>query len=77
MNTLDLHRTHHQEVYNIVTNFIEDNLFVNTNCVIITGNSDVMKSKVIEVLDMYGLEYTIGDKLNPVNTGCISVILDY
>jgi hypothetical protein len=77
MNTLDLHNTYHTEVTSIVTNFIEDNLFLHDTCIIITGNSDLMKQKVIQVLELYSLQYVIEDKLNPANTGCITVTIDY
>ena len=62
---LDLHGKYHQDVFREVDKFI-------WNCVkrnlpefdIITGNSDRMKSIVIDVIQDYGFHYRIGDDFN-------------
>ncbi|MHA1948271.1 MAG: hypothetical protein ACW99G_02750 [Candidatus Thorarchaeota archaeon] len=52
METLDLHGIKHENVNNLVEDFI---LRVDIPCRIITGNSPTMKRIVTEVLEKYNL----------------------
>ena len=70
MVKLDLHFTRHHLVRNKLIRFIEDNWDTDTEAHIITGRSATMQDIVKEVLDEYGLEYTVGD-YSGLNTGYI------
>ena len=61
--SLDLHGIYHVEVEKIVSKFLEDNLD-NMPVLIITGNSDRMKSIVRKVVDSYELEMRIKSHYN-------------
>ena len=61
--SLDLHGIYHVEVEKIVSKFLEDNLD-NMPVLIITGNSDRMKSIVKKVVDSYELEMRIKSHYN-------------
>jgi protein gp37 len=69
---LDLHGIYHSDVPNLVDRHLwkcmqEGNLY---ECDIVTGNSEKMKEIVINIVEEYGLSYTIG---NPWNKGFIRV----
>ena len=61
--TLDLHGLKHQEVSNIVENFILEKQY-DLPVLIITGNSIRMKKIVINVLKEYNFNYSEGDLYN-------------
>jgi DNA-nicking Smr family endonuclease len=64
-DTLDLHGTRHQEVFNKVDSFIGENLLKGTPSVfIITGHSKEMKKQVSKVLDDYEM-YSQESIINP------------
>jgi len=71
MHRLDLHRTKHEEVRDIVIRFIEDHWWDGAELEIITGNSRAMKNLVIDVLREYKLEYQIGRPFDFSNKGYI------
>ncbi len=56
MNKLDLHGVIHTEVDVLVEDFILSN---KTPLYIITGNSLVMREKVLKLLDKYNFKYAI------------------
>lgn len=70
--SLDLHGVRHADVPREVDKFIGSHLMGGTkSVVIITGNSDTMKSIVAKTLGDYGLNYTE----TMLNTGEVSVSL--
>ena len=71
MNKLDLHRTLHEYAKRETIRFIEENWASGEEVEIITGNSQVMKSLVINILDEYGLTYQIGRTFDLNNKGYI------
>lgn len=75
INKLDLHRTRHENVNSEVIRFVEKYWDSGEEIKIITGNSNEMKSLVIEVLKEYKLEWEIGKKFD-TNKGYITVKLD-
>ena len=70
--TLDLHGLRHHEVSNEVARFIEtwlgNDLFVD----IITGNSKLMLSETVKVIEQYKLEYMTG---LPAYQGKVRVVM--
>jgi hypothetical protein len=60
---LDLHTINHPDVPHLVENYVlcRQNSFP---LKIITGNSDKMKSLVIECLKLHKIKFQIGDKYN-------------
>ena len=73
---IDLHRVRHEDVRDKVIRFIEKNWASKLEAEIITGNSLVMKSLVMEVLDEYKLSYQIGRMFDPYNKGYIVMWLE-
>ena len=67
MYSLDLHGKSHEDVDRIVENFI---LLSEILSKIITGNSDIMKELVINVVERHGFDW----KYDVPNYGCILVI---
>ena len=67
MYSLDLHGRGHEDVDRIVENFI---LLSEVPSKIITGNSDIMKELVINVVERHGFDW----KYDIPNYGCIVVI---
>ena len=67
MYSLDLHGKSHEDVDRIVENFI---LLSEVPSKIITGNSDIMKELVINVVERHGFDW----KYDIPNYGCIVVI---
>ena len=64
METIDLHGIPHEFVRGDLIRKIETLWNSDTILEIITGNSLKMKEIVIEILEEYQLEYTIGDLYN-------------
>ena len=60
MTKLDLHKTRHEDARREVIHFIEDNWDCGELVDIITGNSNNMRNIVMEVLQEYNVEYSIG-----------------
>ncbi len=54
METLDLHRSRHHEVDRLVENFV---LLEELPVTIITGNSSIMQSLTLSVLERHGLHW--------------------
>ena len=54
IKTLDLHGEYHRDVEIKVTNFI---LMNETPLKIITGDSDIMRNLVFNILDAFGFDY--------------------
>ena len=75
MEKLDLHGIKHEHVGGAVIHFVEDNWASGKTVKIVTGNSQIMKSLVIRILDEYKLDYRIGDALG-LNTGTIETTLE-
>ena len=73
--TLDLHQVRHEEAEILVDRFINENWGKNLYFQIITGNSEIMKNIVIQKLHLYELEFSVGDKWNPNNSGYITVLI--
>lgn len=72
-NKLDLHGMSHYQINSHVDGFIWSCMKSNKSYAeIITGNSDRMKSLVIEIIKDYKLEYQVGDIHNH---GYIKIIL--
>lgn len=71
VKVLDLHRTKHSEVERKVIRFIEDNWGSGEEEEIITGNSDIMRGIVINILNEYRLNYQIGRVFDLNNKGYI------
>ena len=71
MEKLDLHRIKHSEVKRKVIHFIEDSWGSGKEAEIVTGNSDIMRGIVINILDEYGLNYQIGRVFDLNNKGYI------
>ena len=64
---LDLHGIRHADVKQLVIQFIEDNWeSEEEDFEIITGHSANMKGIVLNVLDEYNLQYTVGELFNPL-----------
>lgn len=68
---LDLHNIKYSDVPRMVDIFLWENN-KKFPVIIITGNSDRMKSIVVQIIKEYGYEYTIGNFLQ-TNTGYIEV----
>lgn len=75
MYKLDLHRTRHEDVRRAVIRFIEDHWHETVNLEIVTGNSFKMREIVTQILDEYGLYYSVGGVTDRVNRGYILVFL--
>lgn len=63
--TLDLHGIPHEEVEDLVHQFVNSNWKPNLELVFITGHSTRMKSLVRQVLSQYDLEIVTMDLKNP------------
>lgn len=74
MDTIDLHGTRHDDVKWKLIKKIESLWDTSTELTIITGHSQVMKDIVVNILEEYGLDYTIGDYFG-MNDGFIKVIV--
>jgi hypothetical protein len=75
MIEVDLHGMRHKEAEDGLERMINSNWGTNADMHIITGHSPRMKEIVIDILERYKLEYTIGDWAG-VNTGFIRTYLD-
>lgn len=62
--TLDLHGVSHEDVHDIVHQFINSNWKPNLELSIVTGYSDRMKSIVYGILRQYDLEVVTSDIRN-------------
>ncbi len=71
MKKLDLHRTLHEDAERKTINFLEENWASGEEVEIITGNSQIMKGLVINILDEYGLTYQISRMFDLNNKGYI------
>jgi|VirMetMinimDraft_7_1064189.scaffolds.fasta_scaffold396695_2 uncharacterized Zn finger protein len=71
ISKLDLHGVRHIDVQKEVDSFLWEN-HDNLPVIIVTGNSNSMKTEVINVLKDYDYDYRIGDVLQ-INTGYIEV----
>jgi hypothetical protein len=71
MNKLDLHHTYHSEVPKKLDKFISEH-YNDRSLKIITGNSEIMKRIVIDLIVEYGYDYEIGDYLG-LNSGYIKI----
>jgi len=71
MNKLDLHHTYHSDVAHKLDEFIS-RYYNDQSLEIITGNSEIMKRVVIELITEYGYDYEIGDYLG-LNSGYIKI----
>ena len=76
MKKLNLHRTKHEKAKRKVIRFVEDNWRSGEEAEIITGNSLQMKAIVINILDEYKLDYTIGRMFDQNNSGYIVTRLE-
>ena len=63
MNKLDLHGIRHADARRKVIRFVEDNWGTGEEVEFITGNSQMMRGIVMNVLQEYGLTYNIGRML--------------
>lgn len=73
VNKLDLHGLSHYHINSYIDKFIWECMNKKINSAdIITGNSDRMKSLVIDIIKDYNLEYQVGDY---TNNGYIKIIL--
>jgi hypothetical protein len=70
MKKLDLHRTRHDDVRRKVIRFVESNWGSGEEAEIITGNSYIMKERVVEVLSEYYLQHQEGRQFD-INKGYI------
>jgi len=61
---LDLHGITHEDVYDVVHEFVNSNWQPNLELTIITGHSDRMKSLVYSILKQYDLEFVTTDLRN-------------
>ena len=75
MTELDLHGIKHEDVKRVLDRIINRLWAKNEGLTIITGHSEKMKKIVVDILDEYELEYTIGD-FSGQNTGFIRTFLD-
>jgi len=75
MTELDLHGHRHEEAKRLLEHTINVLWCSNEELHIITGHSKRMKEIVIELLEEYKLEYTIGD-FSGQNMGFIRTYLD-
>ena len=64
MKTLDLHGVSHTDVPTLCHEFINANWNIEPELHIITGHSLTMKELVKDVLNVYDVEYKIGDLKN-------------
>jgi len=71
MKKLDLHRTLHENAKRKTINFIEENWGSGEEVEIVTGNSQIMKGLVMNILDEYGLTYQISRMFDLNNKGYI------
>jgi len=62
--TLDLHGVAHEDVDDLVHEFVNSNWKPNLELTIITGHSDRMKSLVYKILKQYDLEFVTTDLRN-------------
>lgn len=76
MKKLDLHRTRHEEAERKTIRFIEESWGSGEEVEIITGNSQVMKGLVINILDEYCLTYKIGRVFDLNNKGYIVILME-
>ena len=76
MKKLDLHRTRHDDARRKTIHFIEDNWGSKEEVEIITGNSQIMKDLVMNVLQEYGLNAQIGRIFDVNNKGYIVAWLE-
>lgn len=67
---LDLHGVPHEQVSEMVHQFINDNWRPNLELIIVTGHSDLMKSIVHQVLRQYDLEVMTTDLRNQGQIKC-------
>ena len=65
MVKLDLHRIKHEDAKRKVIRFIEKHWQSGDEAEFITGHSIRMKGIVLNILDEYGLSYTIGRMCEP------------
>lgn len=71
MKKIDLHNTYHSEVPKRIDEFISL-YYKEKSLIIVTGNSEVMKKIVIDLITEYGYQYEIGDFLG-INNGFIKI----
>jgi len=69
--TLDLHGVSHEDVPDLVHQFINSNWVPSVELHIVTGHSKRMKGIVLEVLELYDVDVSIG---GPTNQGYIRVL---
>jgi len=75
MSELDLHGLRHEEAKRTLERTINKLWGSCEELCIITGHSPKMKKIVLDILDTYTLEYTIGD-FSGQNMGYIKTVLD-
>lgn len=76
MKKLDLHKTFHEDAERKTIRFIEESWDSGEEVEIITGNSQVMKELVINILDEYDLTYQIGRIFDLNNKGYIVILME-
>jgi DNA-nicking Smr family endonuclease len=76
MKKLDLHKTFHEDAERKTIRFIEESWGSGEEVEIITGNSQVMKGLVINILNEYGLTYQIGRLFDLNNKGYIVTLIE-
>jgi DNA-nicking Smr family endonuclease len=76
MKKLDLHKTFHEDAERKTIRFIEESWGSGEEVEIITGNSQVMKGLVINILNEYGLTYQIGRLFDLNNKGYIVTFIE-
>lgn len=75
MKEIDLHGIGHEQAKELLEITINKLWCINDELCIITGHSDQMKKIVIDILEDYKLDYTIGD-FSGRNMGFIKTFLD-
>jgi DNA-nicking Smr family endonuclease len=76
MKKLDLHKTFHEDAERKTIRFIEESWGSGEEVEIITGNSQIMKGLVINILNEYGLTYQIGRLFDLNNKGYIVTLIE-
>lgn len=70
LETLDLHGVPHEQVSDLVHQFVNCNWRPNLELIIITGHSVVMKELVYQVLKQYDIEIMTSDYRNHGQIRC-------
>lgn len=73
MIELDLHSTSHSLAGDKIISFIETYFNSGNQLLIITGNSDVMRSLCLRIASEYGLKATIGSPYDGSNFGYVTI----